>query len=126
MFSHNAADNPYWHNPAWYNRDRALFQKYIPLIRRVAEAGWEPITHAIAEGGWVERYGKRTFTVFNPSSTERTIHLRIDLRALRQSAADAKQPKELVHGLALDTELEGSTLHIRLKLAPEQTAVITW
>ena len=39
MFSHNAADNPYWRNPAWYNRDRPLFKKYIPLIRRVAEAG---------------------------------------------------------------------------------------
>ncbi|HWI60101.1 MAG TPA: hypothetical protein VNZ22_22940, partial [Bacillota bacterium] len=28
MFSHNAADNPYWQNPKWYNRDRPLFKKY--------------------------------------------------------------------------------------------------
>lgn len=126
MFSHNAADNPYWQNPAWYNRDRALFQKYIPLIRRVAEAGWEPITYATAEGGWVERYGKKTFTVFNPESTEREVQLRIDLHALGQSPDDAKQPVELVHGIRLDAKLEGSTLHVRLKLAPEQTAVITW
>ena len=42
MFSHNAAENPYWENPRWYNRDRPLFQKYQPAIRRVAQAGWQP------------------------------------------------------------------------------------
>jgi hypothetical protein len=26
MFSHNASENPYWRNPTWYNRDRALFK----------------------------------------------------------------------------------------------------
>ena len=30
LFSHNAADNPYWQNPKWYNRDRPLFKKYLP------------------------------------------------------------------------------------------------
>ena len=46
MFSHNAADNPYWQNPSWYDRDRPLFKKYIPLIKQVAEAGWQPVTEA--------------------------------------------------------------------------------
>jgi len=126
MFSHNAADNPYWRNPNWYNRDRPLFQKYIPLIRRVAEAGWEPITYATATGGWVERYGKKSFTVFNPESNEREVQLRIDLHALRVSASEVKQPVELVHGLALDWKVDQEVLQVRFKLAPEQTAVITW
>lgn len=126
MFSHNAADNPYWHNPNWYNRDRPLFQKYIPLIRRVAEAGWEPVTHATADGGWVERYGAKTFTVFNPEAKEREVRVRIDLRALKTPVSQVKQPVELVHGLALDWKIDGEVLQVSLKLAPEQTAVITW
>lgn len=126
MFSHNAADNPYWHNPNWYNRDRPLFQKYIPLIRKVAEAGWQPITHATAEGGWVERYGKNLFTIFNPEKDEREVQVRISLGALGLSAKEVKSPVELVHGLALIWKVEGGSLQISLKLRPEQTAVITW
>jgi hypothetical protein len=126
MFSHNAADNPYWQNPSWYNRDRALFRKYIPLIRRVAEAGWEPITHATAEGGWVERYGKKTFTVFNPENAEREVRLRIDLRALNTPVSEVKQPMELVHALGLDWKVSDGVLQITFRLAPEQAAVVTW
>lgn len=59
MFSHNASDNPYWQTPAWYNRDRPLFRKYLPVIRRVAEAGWQPVTGAACDNPaiWVERFG---------------------------------------------------------------------
>jgi hypothetical protein len=39
MFSHNAADNPYWQYPKWYVRDRPQSKKCLPLIKRVAEAG---------------------------------------------------------------------------------------
>ncbi len=126
MFSHNAADNPYWRNPNWYNRDRPLFQKYIPLIRRVAEAGWQPITHATAQGGWVERYGRNLFTVFNPESHEREVQVSIDLRALGVPAGEVKQVRELAHGLTLRWKLEGDRLQVSLKLAPEQTAVLSW
>ncbi|HIE48407.1 TPA: hypothetical protein EYP84_05915, partial [Candidatus Bipolaricaulota bacterium] len=44
-----AADSvdPYWASARkWYNRDRDLFKRYIPLIQALAKAGWEPITHA--------------------------------------------------------------------------------
>ncbi len=59
MFSHNAAENPYWKNPQLYNRDRPLFKKYLPIIQEVAEAGWQPITHTQSnqESIWIERFG---------------------------------------------------------------------
>lgn len=59
MFSHNAADDPYWQNPTLYNRDRPLFKKYQPLIRLAAEAGWEPVTYVRAEEEaiLIERFG---------------------------------------------------------------------
>ena len=72
MFSHNASENPYWQNPKWYNRDRPLFKKYLPLIRRVAEAGWQPVTHAACENEriWVERSGRMPAGRFiSPCST---------------------------------------------------------
>ncbi len=125
MFSHNAADNPYWHNPNWYNRDRALFKKYIPLIRRVAEAGWQPITHATAQGCWVERYGKNLFTLFNPESAEREVRLRIACRPLGFRASDVRQVTELAHGQKVGWTVDGENLQVTLALAPEQTAVLT-
>jgi hypothetical protein len=85
MFSHNAADNPYWRNPAWYNRDRPLFKKYIPLIRRVAEAGWQPVTGARSDNPrlWLERFGPDAqgavyLTVLNTDTTAQSGVLRVE------------------------------------------------
>lgn len=80
MFSHNAADEPYWQNTTLYNRDRPLFQKYQPLIKKVAEAGWEPVTgvRAANDAIRIERYGsieKKSIylTVYNSQNTSISI-----------------------------------------------------
>lgn len=59
MFSHNASENPYWGNRRWYDRDRELFRKYVPRVKSVAEAGWEPVTGARCDNSrlWIERFG---------------------------------------------------------------------
>lgn len=59
FFSHNAAENPYWKNPEWYERDRPLFRRYLPLVRRVSEAGWQPVTRVACDHPsiYVERFG---------------------------------------------------------------------
>jgi hypothetical protein len=89
MFSHNAADNPYWQNPKWYNRDRALFKKYIPVIQRLAAAGWQPVTHARSDNDniLVERFGPDAtgsvyFTLLNDTDQPQTGTLRADAPAL--------------------------------------------
>jgi hypothetical protein len=46
MFSADASTNRYWDDPALYNRDRPLFQRYIPLIRRLNVAMPRPRTRA--------------------------------------------------------------------------------
>ncbi len=55
-----ASKDPYW-APAkkWYERDRPLFKKYIPLLRRLTAAGWQPLTHAVCDNPkiLVERFG---------------------------------------------------------------------
>ncbi|MBN1491223.1 MAG: hypothetical protein JXA69_15025 [Phycisphaerae bacterium] len=50
--------NRYFSHPELYNRDRPLFVQYIPVIRQLSTAGWEPITHATAGPDVdVERFG---------------------------------------------------------------------
>jgi hypothetical protein len=61
MFSHNASEDPYWKNPALYNRDRPLFMRYQPMIKTIAQAGWEPVTWVESDSSsiWIERYGNQ-------------------------------------------------------------------
>lgn len=118
MFSHNASENPYWQKPAWYNRDRALFKKYIPVIRQVAQAGWQPVTGAVADptSVWVERFGpdpngRTYYTLFNegPQETAAT---------LRELRADPGPPGDRVaRDLLAGTPLEWRTNGWRVTLA---------
>jgi hypothetical protein len=94
FFSHNASENPYWQNPRWYERDRSLFQKYIPLIRETAEAGWQPVPHASCANAnlLIERFGPTPdgsvyLTLFNDTPEPQTGTVLIDAAALGVSQA---------------------------------------
>ncbi len=70
FFSHDAANDPYWEDPALYNEDRSVFLRHMPAIRRVGEAGWQPVTHARADHPdvQIERFGEGDafyLTLFN-------------------------------------------------------------
>jgi len=49
----------YWTTPELYERDRVTFKKYVPVMKTIAAAGWEPVTHAraVTEEVSVERFG---------------------------------------------------------------------
>ncbi|MEI7945267.1 MAG: hypothetical protein WCJ02_01160 [bacterium] len=74
-FSADASTGHYFKRPELYNRDRPLFKKYIPLCKRVAEAGWEPLTGAVSDNTSVivERFGAQPgpcyLTVYNLGDT---------------------------------------------------------
>lgn len=74
FFSPDASTGHYFTRPEFYERDRPLFKKYVPLCKLVAEAGWEPITRARSSDPkvYVERFGERYLTVFNDSIEKRT------------------------------------------------------
>ncbi len=93
FFSHNASQGHYFSRPELYERDRPLFKKYVPLCKRLAEAGWEPITlaHSSDSHVYVERFGERFFTVFNDSSEQRTVTIKLERDVPNGS-------RELVHG----------------------------
>lgn len=84
MFSVNAADSPYWENPKWYNRDRPLFKKYIPVIKQLSAAGWQPIPLARATnlGVRIERFGNRLFTVRNVTNSRVSTKIRLNRNRL--------------------------------------------
>lgn len=117
FFSHNASEGHYFTRPELYDRDRPLFKKYVPLCRRVAEAGWEPITLARSddERVHVERFGRRYLTVLNDSPKKRTATITLD----GLSPAGAKS-RELVGGGAVAWR-DGRT---KITLAGEDVAVI--
>ena len=104
----------YFRTPAFYNRDRPLFKKYVPLCRLVGEAGWQPVTLARSEhrGFVVERFGEAYFTVLNDRA--KTSEAAVTFERTPVSVAD------LVSGIPV--RLEGNTAFFRL--VPEDVAVL--
>ncbi|MCX7597585.1 MAG: hypothetical protein N2512_01770, partial [Armatimonadetes bacterium] len=131
MFSYNAADEVYWNRPNIYNRDRDLFIKYIPVIRAMSEAGWEPVTLTETNRPdiWVERYGKTGtvfFVVFNPTDNAADVRVKVDLKALtggRQAKAAMLLPEQHDLGMAA-----GDVWNPATTLRPDEVAVfrLTW
>jgi hypothetical protein len=117
----------YWQNAAWYNRDRALFKRYLPFIATVAEAGWQPVTHAICEKAdvQIERFGPDAngatyFTLFNDTETMQSGLLKVDLEALRLS------PRETLDELVGERSAGRLGDGWYLFLEPGQVAVIRY
>lgn len=121
MFSHNASENVYWQNPDWYNRDRYLFKKYIPMIKRMAESGWQPITRARCKNDKVllEQFGDTkngTFyiTAFNSNPINLDTEITIEVKNPVSSI------KELISGNQIKTIEKSNWTH---KFLPEETAI---
>jgi len=99
-----ASKDPYWvSDRKWYGRDRAVFKKYSPLLRQLAEAGWEPVTHAACDNAkiLVERFGPVPdgavfLTLLNDTTEAQTGMLQADSKALGFKRASTAQ--QLVSG----------------------------
>jgi len=115
FFSHNASQGHYFTRPELYDRDRPLFEKYVPLCKLVAEAGWEPLTAARSdhESVYVERFGTQYLTVFNDGPEKRTVTITINGKPPASS-------RELVTGRKMSWEGSAATL----TLDSEDVAVI--
>jgi hypothetical protein len=123
FFSLDAATNPYWLNPAWYNRDRPLFKKYMPIIKPVAEAGWQPVTLATSDNPhvWIERFGEVGqpvyLTVRNNGDTPQTAKITLQKPlGVKTTARDlvANKPVPLQNGILSVTLQPDQTMAVRL------------
>jgi hypothetical protein len=127
-----ASKDPYWASAKkWYERDRPLFKKYIPLLRRLTAAGWQPLTHAACDNSniRVERFGPEPggavfLTLLNDTADPQSGTVTAELKALR-----LKQPasaRELVSSNAATPSGHGYQISLR----PQQAEVLclsrTW
>lgn len=119
FFSHNASEGHYFTRPELYNRDRPLFKKYGPLVKRVAEAGWEPLTMARPDqpSFLVERFGQDYLTVFNDGAEAAETMLRVLLPGVTGAT-------DLVNGQETAAQRDGDAATLRVRLAPEDVAVL--
>jgi hypothetical protein len=124
MFSHNAANDPYWRRPNLYNRDRELFKQYIPICQAISAAGWEPVTNARCDDGavWVERFGgadgELYLTIFNSATEATSATVTLDAAALGVAADVAARD------LVTDTPVAIAGGALTVNLAAEDLAVV--
>ena len=119
----------YWKNPSAYERDRALFRQFIPLIRIVAQAGWQPITGASASSSSIlaERFDDARGAVFyvtaqNTAASATSFQLSLDAPTLGIGDG-AVQVQELVHNVPRPAARAGSKVNVSDTLGPGETAL---
>jgi hypothetical protein len=121
-----ASKDPYWVSAKkWYERDRPLFKKYVPLLRRLTAAGWQPLTHASCDNSniLVERFGPEPngmvfLTLLNDTADTQKGTVTADLKTLGlQPSASAR---ELVSGNAAPPSGHGWSFSLR----PQQAEVL--
>jgi len=123
----NGLGKVYWTDPNGYARDKALYAWYVPLVRTLSKAGWQPVTCASSptEGVRFERYGDKGniyFTVYNHADEARECVLEIETKALGLPK-NAKVEQISGPGLAGVDRTE-SAITVRTKLPGARTAVI--
>ena len=120
---------------------RELYRRYVPLIRILSEAGWEPITQAMAPDSQrtetdsdyhtpppilVERFGNAEagnlhFTMYNSSDQSANGALEIDASSL--GLKRAIRWRERISGAEGKTDFENGTCRIPYALKPDELAV---
>ncbi len=115
FFSHNASEGHFFKRPELYNRYRPLFKRYVPLCRRVAEAGWEPVTLVRSDNlkVHVERFGDRYLTVLNDSDEQQKATIQLDGLTVNRSVE-----------LLTDREVVWTSGGATITLAAEDVAII--
>ncbi|MBI5092822.1 MAG: hypothetical protein HZB26_10320 [Candidatus Hydrogenedentes bacterium] len=126
---HTGTSVPYFSKPEWYNRDRPLFMKYIPLIQKLDSAGWQPVPYAEVEPAEIriERFGdgrsnNLAFTLHNSAADTRSVVVTLSLRDLRLARRVAAT--EWITGRDVPMRARGDTVRIALELSANGYAVV--
>jgi len=118
----------YWEKAELYERDRPLFQRYIPLIKQLNQAGWQPVTHATTsdEAVLIERFGQWPdlyFTLRNSAATTVTVDITIAATELALPAGEI-MARALIAETALPLSPTEAGYTYRVTLSPERSEVI--
>jgi hypothetical protein len=123
FFSVDASSDPYWQDQKKVENGRPFFIKYIPIIRQIAAAGWQPVTFARCDLEFVrvERFGedgRLFFTVRNNGNKDATCSLTLDRNKL--NIPGLFSATEMVTGQAIKV----SDNKIRLAVPAGRTRVL--
>jgi hypothetical protein len=129
FFSVNATSNIYWADSSRYDQGRPFFRKYIPLIRAISKAGWQPVTFARLHPSTlsIERFGPdgsktHYFTVYNPTAQQVRAVISIDARAL--NLTEHVQIAELLEGAQTECTKRGDTVEVVLTVGGNAARLI--
>ncbi len=122
--SDSSSTSGYFAQPGLYGRDRPLFKKYVPIIRAMSLAGWQPITDAAVDNTSVgiEAYGTnavtatRYLTVRNLASQATNANVTFDLGKWAYPGAQWLQLTNLFDGGSLTINLAAGSNSVSLSL----------
>jgi hypothetical protein len=125
MFSADAATHPYWETPKWYNRDRNLFKRYIPLFQQLSAAGWQPLTWATTDNPslGIERYGDHLFTLYNASAQPQSGRV-VVFAAQIPTLAGAHEAVERLAQKVTPLQNQNGVLLFPIEIGPHATEVV--
>ncbi|MCX7015046.1 MAG: hypothetical protein NTW86_21245 [Candidatus Sumerlaeota bacterium] len=126
----------YWKKPgedgycpthALCERDKALWDRYIPANDAIREAGWQPVTHAEADSREVicERFGAKPpyyFTLWGPAPPA-TVRLVVETGQLGLDAG-AAAVSELIEETPIKSEPQGAALVLEIPMKKDYARVI--
>lgn len=129
FFSVNSSTDPYWEDSTRYNAGRPYFIKYIPLIKEISGAGWQPVTFAKLNnaGLKIERFGSKEgsiiyFTVLN--SNEKDISAVITLDAKNLNIKEISYIKEIIEDKELSFKKTAEGIEIPVNIKEKSTRLI--
>ena len=134
----------FWERPDWYNRYRPIFIDYVPVVKRLALAGWEPIPYATASDPSivVERFGSYNLHIvaYNPAREGDARSFDLDVNTIPPAVPDDGKPRagsfplrsiacavNLIDGTAVATEQRpDGGVRVHLTLPPRRAAVLAF
>ncbi len=115
FFSVDASSDPYWQDKQKVENGRPFFKKYIPIIKQISAAGWEPVTAASTKSPSVriERFGHTNnifFTVRNNGNQDVSCAVTLNLTEL--GISEKFTLFEMVDGQPVKSERDRMYLNI--------------
>jgi hypothetical protein len=123
-------DGLYWDHSSAYERDRANFKLYVPLIKTVAQAGWRPVPYTTASNAniLIERFGDPANGTFylsaqNSDDAAHTVTITLDGAGLGIPSSTTVAVTELVSNSARTVTRNGTDIVISESLDAGETVL---
>src|SRR4029077_19960889 len=123
-------DGSFWDHSSNYERDRAIYKKYMPLIKTISEAGWTPVNYATASNANVlmERFGDPadgTFyvTAQNTDDASHSVTITLDGAGLGIQTSTPVTVTELLSNPSRTVTRNGTDIVLSENLDPGETTV---